>query len=117
MACVSVPHVPRLHLAEGLRSLIVEAAAVLRGAALLSPVEVLVSVDVSALTLVTIMPRCRLTPHPVPGPGVLVAIGVHAGHDVHVESLEENLVFGRVLHHLSCDVGTGSGGDPFSVLR
>ena len=35
-----VPHIPRLDLAEGRRSLVVEAAAVLRGSALFSPVEV-----------------------------------------------------------------------------
>ena len=35
-----VPHVPHLNLAEGRRSLVVEAAAILRGTALLSPVEV-----------------------------------------------------------------------------
>ena len=92
-----VPHVSRLHLAEGGRSLVVEAAAVLGGAALLSPVEVPVPVGVSALTLVTLVPRCRLPPHSVFLSCLMVSVRIVRGQKVPIEFSEEIRVVYNVL--------------------
>ena len=59
-----------------------------------APVVSPVPVGVRAFASVAWVSRPRLSPHPVAVPGVLVPVGVHAGHDVHVEGVQKYLVFG-----------------------